>query len=116
MCAPSAYRKRDDALDIKKRKEADADDMIAREEEVYEKESRKVKEKPQAHVVDLLPFKAADGSLVYDKSRSSHALATVWSDNCPVRCVTLPNERGRATSSTHEKFPLILRYLHVMRL
>lgn len=75
-------------MDTKKWKEATADDSIALEEESYEKQSRKQKEKPQANVVDLLPFKAADGSLVYDKSRSrsADALAMVRSPLCFSQC------------------------------
>lgn len=53
-------------------KDDTADKQIAQEEEKYEKESRKIK-KLVPDVVDLLPFKTADGSLVYDKSRSTEA-------------------------------------------
>lgn len=68
-----------DVADTKKRKDATAEAIIAEEEEVYEKHSRSHKKKPEVAVVDLLPFKAADGSLVYDKSRSADALAMVCS-------------------------------------
>ena len=99
-------RKREqDVVNTKQRKDARDDASIAQEEEVYEKQSRSDKQRPQVDVVDLLPFKSADGTLVYDKSRTADTLAMVCSYCCAQRgCFHMAACRGGLLGSAHVFF------------